>query len=409
MSSPAPAAAPSARRWLVLGVFMLVAGLSQALWLNFAPLLPTISADYHVDDATAGLLMLVFPLLYVFLSIPAGVLTDKKGYPYAISLSAVIMAISAALRIVCMPETGGFWLLVAAQTGMAIAQPFAVNGITKLVLDWFAADEVVSATGLGTAGMFIGMAAGLAATPPMVDAWGMQGAMVGWTVISAAIAGLSLALIRTNPNNTVPLPPEAGVIENLRPLLTSRPLVLLFGITFLGLGYFNGLTAWIDLILRPNGVTEVQAGYVGGVLIVGGIVGAGIIPLFAEKTGRRKPFIILSVIAAIGTLWPMCHSTNFTVIMVTAGLQGFFFLPAFALLLDVGTALAGQALAGAATGLLMMAGNGGGVVVMMVMVWMSGAMGNWEGAVILLVGCLAAAGVGTALLPETGAYKPNNA
>ncbi len=394
---------PSPRRWLVLLVFMLVAGLSQALWLNFAPLLPTIQASYGVDEATAGLLMLVFPLLYVFLSIPAGVLTDRKGYPFAVSLSAVVMAVSAAFRIVAMPDSGGFWLLVAAQTGMAVAQPFAVNGISKLVLDWFAPDEVVSATGLGTAGMFIGMAAGLAATPPMVEAWGMQGTMVAWTAISATIAALSLTLIRTNPAVTTPPPPEAGVLENLRPLLTSRPLLLLFGLTFLGLGYFNGLTAGIDLILKPNGIDEVHAGYIGGVLIVGGIVGAALIPLLAEKTGRRRPFIVLSVFAALLTLWPMSHSHDFTTVMVTSGLQGFFFLPAFALLLDVGSALAGQALAGAATGLLMLAGNGGGVVVMIVMVTMAQSAGNWEGAVILLILCLLGAAVGAALLPETGA------
>jgi len=393
-----PSPAPSARRWLVLVVFMLVAGLSQALWLNFAPLIVRVQADYGVDEDTAGLLLLVFPLLYVFLSIPAGVLTDRRGYPFAVSLSAGMMAGAAVLRIV----DGGFWLLLAAQSVMAVAQPFAVNGISKLVLDWFPEDEVVTATGLGTMGMFLGMAAGIALTPPMVEAWGMQGAMAAWAAGSVAIAALSLAFIRVNPNATAAPPIEPGILENLRPLLGSKPLVLLFGITALGLGYFNGLTAWIEPILAPNGIDSVHAGYVGGVLIVGGIVGAGLVPMLAEWTGRRKPFIVGSVFAALLTLWPMAHSTDFTTVMATSALQGFFFLPAFALLLDVGSALAGKALAGAATGLLMLAGNGGGVVVMIAMVSLKQGSGDWEGALVLLVVCLVLAGVGAAMLPETG-------
>ena len=388
----------SSRRWLVLFVFMLVAGLSQALWLNFAPLIVRVQADYGVDEDTAGLLLLVFPLLYVFLSIPAGILTDRRGYPFAVSLSAVLMAAAALLRIV----DGGFWLLLGAQSVMAIAQPFAVNGISKLVLDWFAPDEGVTATGLGTMGMFLGMAAGIALTPPMVEAWGMRGAMAGWAAASVGIAALSLAFIRTNPSASAAPAIEPGVLESFRPLLSSKPLILLFGITALGLGYFNGLTAWIELILAPNGIDSVHAGYVGGVLIVGGIVGAGIVPLLAEWTGRRKPFILGSTFSALLTLWPMAHSADFTTVMVMSALQGFFFLPAFALLLDVGSALAGQRLAGAATGLLMLAGNGGGVAVMIAMVSLKQGSGNWESAVLLLIGCLVIAGASAAFLPETG-------
>lgn len=384
---------------------MLVAGLSQALWLNFAPLVTMVQSLYSVDEDTAGLLLLVFPLLYVFLSIPAGVLTDRRGYPFAVSLAAVLMAGCAIMRTFTTGPAD-FWLLLAAQIGMAVAQPFAVNGISKLVLDWFAPDELITATGLGTMGMFLGMAGGIALTPPMVEAWTLQGAMAAWALISVLIAVLSLSLIRTNPNAVATPAPEPGVLQSLRPLIKNRPLVVLFGVTALGLGYFNGLTAWIEPILKPNGIDSIHAGYVGGVLILGGIVGAGVIPLLAEKAGRRRPFIVASVFAAILTLWPMAHSHDFTTVMVSSALQGFFFLPAFALLLDVGSALAGQSLAGAATGLLMLAGNGGGVVVMIVMVTMSQSSGNWEGAILVLIGCLVGAGLGAAMLPETGTSGP---
>lgn len=43
-------------RWVVLGVFLTVAGLSQAVWLNFAPLVSTVQHVYSVSEA--GVLML---------------------------------------------------------------------------------------------------------------------------------------------------------------------------------------------------------------------------------------------------------------------------------------------------------------------------------------------------------------
>ena len=80
----------SAYRWVVLGVFMLVAGLSQLLWLNYAPLLTMVQTKYGVSEGLAGGLLLVFPLVYVLLSVPAGQLTDRKGYKYSVGLGAVL-------------------------------------------------------------------------------------------------------------------------------------------------------------------------------------------------------------------------------------------------------------------------------------------------------------------------------
>lgn len=257
------------------------------------------------------------------------------------------------------------------------------------------------ATGLGTMGMFIGMAVGMAATPPMVNAWGLQATMGAWAAVSVAIAVACLLLVRENPAASGPPPAEIGVLEGLRPLLRNRPLVLLFVVALLGLGYFNGLTTWLELILAPNGLDAVKAGMVGGVLILGGIVGAVVIPALSDHFGRRKPFLLASVAAAFVTLWPLVTGHDYTAVLVASAFQGFFFLPAFALLLEVCGELAGEALAGSATGLLMLAGNGGGVIVIVVKAVLNDRAGSWMPAVWTLFGLLLAALVGGAMLPET--------
>ncbi|MEO6952882.1 MAG: MFS transporter, partial [Polyangia bacterium] len=168
-----------ARRWIVLAAFALVAGVTQMLWLNFAPLIGLVQQRYGVSELAASSLVLVFPLVYVLLSIPAGMLIDARGYRYTVAVGAIVGAAFAGLRI----WDTSFTVLLVAQVGISVAQPFVVNGIGKLVADWFDEAEGAIANGVGTMGMFLGMAAGMAATPALVESVGLRSTMTVFFVI----------------------------------------------------------------------------------------------------------------------------------------------------------------------------------------------------------------------------------
>ena len=153
----------------------------------------------------------------------------------------------------------------------------------------------------------------------------------------------------------------------LRDIFKSKNLVLIFLLSFLGLGFFNGLTTWIEPILAPQGINAIQAGVIGGMLIIGGIFGAAIIPALSDYWKKRKPFLVFSILVATLTLWPLCHTSSFKILFCLSFAQGFFFLPAFSLLLQMCSEQVGQALAGTATGILMLLGNAGGVLVIILM------------------------------------------
>src|SRR5436309_388520 len=106
------------RRWLVLASYALVVGISQLLWLNFAPLISLIQKRYGVSELLASSLLLVFPLLYVVFSIPSGRLADRRGYRFTVGIGAAAMVLFSALRIF----DSSFWILFAAQVGIAVVQ-----------------------------------------------------------------------------------------------------------------------------------------------------------------------------------------------------------------------------------------------------------------------------------------------
>lgn len=394
-AEPGDDALAQPRRWLVLGSYALVVGMSQLLWLNFAPLLSLIQARYHVGELVASSLLLVFPLLYVVFSLPAGALTDARGYRFTVGVGAAAMTVFAALRIF----DSRFWVLFAAQVGLAVAQPFVVNPISKLVADWFSERQGAIATGLGTMGMFLGMAAAMASTPVMVDAWGLRATMAAFAALTAAVALLFALLCHPNPRR----PARAATADEprLRAVARDRELRLLCVLSALGLGVFNGLTTWLEPMVAPHGIDAEHAGLLGGMLIVAGIVGSVVVPALSDATRRRKPFLVVCAAMALATVYPLCTSGRFALALAMAAVHGFFFMPAFALLLEMSTNLAGAAAAGAATSLIMLAGNGGAVLVIVAMPLVKGGGADFGRAALLLVALLAATVLLASRAPET--------
>jgi predicted MFS family arabinose efflux permease len=365
--------------WPALLAFTFVSAVTQLLWLNFAPLLSLVVERYQVAEWSAKWLVEAFPLIYIFLSLHAGALIDRLGCRRVVGAGSIATAGFAWLRTV----DAGFPLLLASQIGIAIAQPYVTNGVSKLVSDWFDERHGAIATGIATMGLFIGMAVAMAATPALVAASGLETTMALCAAVASLAAILVLLLVK-DPPGTGDAP--TGPRKSFRALMGSRDLVLVVLMAFLGLGIFNGLMTWLELLLKPQGVDAEQAGLVGGALIVGGIVGAAVVPALSDALRRRKPFVIACTALSLPLLVPLCGVGHLPTLLILALAFGFFFLPAYALLLEMCSELAGPASAGYATGLLMLAGNAGGVVVIEVMHAGLDGSGGARAALFVLLG-----------------------
>lgn len=367
------------KRWQVLAAFASVAGVSQMLWLNFAPLIALLQQRYGVSEFQASLPTLVFPLFYVLLSLHAGAMVDHRGFRFTVGAGGTLMAVASLLRI-----HDAYWAILLGQIGIAIGQPYVLNGISKLIGDWFDEEETALATGLGTVGLFIGCALGMALTPALVGL-NFQFAMIVFSAITIACTMLFFVYAEERPTQSSHLSRQSGGAE-IRKLLRNPQLVLVFTMSFLGLGFFNGLTTWLEGILAPNGISADDAGLIGGIFILGGIAGAILIPALSDHFHRRKPFLLVCLGSGIALLGPLCASTGVGSGMGYAIMLGFAFLPAYALLLAMSEELAGPEMAGMATGILMMVGNAGGVVVILLMDAVRGE--TWQNAISLLFGLL---------------------
>ena len=139
-------------RWVVLAAFMLVGAITQIMWLNYAPITSKVQTLMHVSEFKVVLLATMFPLLYIPVSIPAGIIIDRKGFRFAVLLGAILTAGFSFLRLF----TGNYPLVLIGMIGISIGQPFVLNSITKTVAVWFPAEESALATGLATLSLFLG-------------------------------------------------------------------------------------------------------------------------------------------------------------------------------------------------------------------------------------------------------------
>lgn len=367
---------PFSSNWYVLLSFAALAGISQMLWLNFAPLISYLKSHYDVSESDINWLLIVFPLIYIVFSIHSGKVIDRAGYRFSILLGGIFMSVFSTIRIF----DSSFSFLLIGQIGIAIGQPYILNAISSLVVDWFPKNKQATATGIGTVGMFVGMAIALAGTPLLVDLFEFQPTLVIMAILTI-LATLVFYFIGHHNSDFNRNSSTSGSFSTTFKLLKNKNLLLLNIVSFLGLGVFNGLTSWLEQILKPYGISSEQAGMIGGTLIVGGIIGSIVIPLFSDKFGKRKPFLLVTIIGSLLLIYPVCTSGNFTFLIVIGSFLGFIFLPAFALLLSATGELVGEKLSGEATSLLLMAGNLGAVIVIGAMQLIKGEQSTWNHSV----------------------------
>ena len=348
-------------RWLILVVFMLVAAFNQLVWITFAPVTEAAAAYYHVSQLDIGLLSMSFMIAYLVVSIPASWVIDTYGFRIAVGIGAVLTGVFGLMRGLV---ASNFTLVMIAQIGTAVGQPFILNALTKVAARWFPIEERATASGLGSLAMYLGILAGLALTPSLTEGTGFP-SMLLYYGVGALIAGLIFIIFAREHPATPPGPPEleerALMFDGLKQILRNSNFILLMAIFFVGLGVFNSVTTWIEDIISPRGFTATQAGTAGGLMIVGGIVGAVILPTLSDRYRKRVPFIIIGLVGTIPGLIGVTFATTNLLLYAASFALGFFLLSCGPIGFQYGAEIGRPAPEGTSNGLLLLMGQISGI------------------------------------------------
>jgi MFS family permease len=373
-------------RWIMLSVYMLMVAVNQLLWITFAPITGDATKYYGVTDLQIGILSMCFMIVYIVVSIPASWIIDKYGIRIGVGIGAAFTGIFGLVRGFAGPDYN--WLLIA-QVGIAIGQPFILNAITKLAARWFPIEERATATGLGTLAMYVGILAGMTLTPYLTIGSGISGMLYIYGIISIVTAVIFIILIKERPL-TAPCRPDQEerslVFDGFKQTLRNKDFIWLMVIFFIGLGVFNSVTTWIEDILRPRGFSAPQAGITGGLMIVGGVIGALIIPMLSDRYKRRMPFIIIALAGATLGLAGITFATSYWLLLTSGMVLGFFLLSSGPIGFQYGAEITYPASEGTSNGMLLMMGQISGIAFIFAMDSLkSPATGSMTRSLVVLI------------------------
>ncbi|MFL6142932.1 MAG: MFS transporter [Labedaea sp.] len=342
-------------RWSVIAAYALVGAATQLLWLNFAGVSTSAAEHYGVSETAIGWLAQVFPLLYVVLAVPAGLVLDR-WFRGGLAAGAVLTALGAAVRLV----GDDFTAVLAGQTLVAVAQPLVLNAILGVTGRYLAERDRPAGIAIGTASTFAGliMAFVLAAVlPGRDDVSTVLGISAGFSVVAAVV--LVVALRRPGEHaHPAPLAGLAALRLAWRDPFVRRLCLLVF----LPFGTFIALSTFAQPLLEPAGVSGPTASLLLLLNVVAGVVGCAVLPIVAARRHRELALLVLGLaVTATGcvVLAVVPGTASGLVVLLSIG---FLLLPTLPIVLELTERRTGQ-VEGTAAGLIWLSGNLGGLVV----------------------------------------------
>lgn len=350
-------------RWVMLASYFLITVMIEVHWLSFASISEVARQHYNISTLQLDFLSMLYMIVFIVLSIPASYIIDTYGLKKGLLIGAWFTGIFGLVK-----AFGGnnFALLIIGQTGLAIAQPFILNSLTKLGALWFPPNERATVAGIGTLAQYVGIVIALALTPFLVNenpAEGFNISRMLWIygLLTALSAILIIILVKDEPepikeNKELRISP----MRSLKFVFSIKDMQYLLILFFIGLGIFNAVSTCIDQIC--NSLNMEQTGFIGGIMLIGGIAGAIILPILSDKMEKRKPFIIISMFLMLPGLAGLTYFDTFWPMLISSFFFGFFIMSAGPIAFQYGAETCYPATESMVQGLLLLAGQISGIL-----------------------------------------------
>ncbi len=335
-----------AYRYVMLAVIMLATVAIEIQWLTHAAVVRPAEVFYHGQfNAESFLnidfLAMVYMVAFLVMSFPASYIIDTYGIRAGISIGAILLGVFSLVKAIYAHSFTG---VVIAQTGLAMAQPFLLNAVTAFTARWFPLFQRGMAAGLLALAQYVGIIIAMLVTPALVGSnpdlpgygSGFEKMLWIYGIISLMAALTCLFLVREKPKGVeVSTTKRYPFFKGIGHILRNRDMFITMFLFLIGLGIFNAISSMTDSIAAQTGVKD-SDGLIGGLMLIGGIVGALVIPTLSDKFRKRKPFILLCIggmvpavagLAFAGQLAPDPQGA-YTISLISSFILGFFVMSA---------------------------------------------------------------------------------
>jgi MFS family permease len=163
-------------------------------------------------------------------------------------------------------------------------------------------------------------------------------------------------------------------------------MIILVTIFFVGLGVFNAITTWIEQMIAPRGFSIIQAGTLGAVMMISGIIGCFIVPPLSDKYRKRKLFIVICIILSAPGLIGLTFANSYWLLLVSGAVLGFFLLSAAPVIFQYAAEISYPSPEATSQGVLMLSGQIAGIIFIFGMDYFRTESGSMTPFLIVLIG-----------------------
>lgn len=291
-------------------------------------LLPTIAEEFGWTTAQWGALAGALPLGSAIMAVIGGVLYDKFSPRKLLIATLITLGIAMALR----GYVSSFVIAYMVAMFGGIASCMIDVGAQKIVTLWFDREQLYKVTGIlfcaGSLGYFVGFNLSVMLTN-LLNSWQHQFIFAGAFLVAWSLVWIFMVPERSREENALDKDlgvdtNRVGILESFKMLVKSRQAVLCILtemcsssmiLTFSSIGPLAFTTFW--------GCSTAEATFILSSSSLAGIGGYVIMPIIADKIGRRKPLGGLAIPFSCAMYCCGLLTQNFALALVMTMCAGF--------------------------------------------------------------------------------------
>jgi NNP family nitrate/nitrite transporter-like MFS transporter len=282
-----------------------------------------ISDDLNLSLVQIGTIWGAASLAGIFVSLLAGVLSDRFGLKFIMGLACVLAGITGALRGV-------------SETFLVLMATVFLNGVVRLIIPitatkaiglWFKGRNLGSAMGISAGGMGFGLMLG-----PMISATILSPWLGGWRNVLYLYGGVSVVIglmwfILGRDYRQVSLPGQNTISsvpfrKSFSRLIRNKAIWIISFVLLFRVSTIQGMTGYLPIYLRGQGWSSGSAD--GALSAFYAVSALGVIPLslLSDRLSSRKVILLPAVIIAmicVGIL-PFVQGTGVWALVILSGL-----------------------------------------------------------------------------------------
>ncbi|XP_067151782.1 heme transporter FLVCR2 [Apteryx mantelli] len=334
----------SRRRWAVVLLFSSYSLCNAFQWIQYGSINNVFVRFYGVSTFAIDWLSMSYMLTYIPLLFPVAWLLDKWGLrPIALAGSA-LNGLGAWVKLGSL-KPHLFPITVLGQVICSLAQVFILGMPSHIASVWFGSHEVSTACSIAVFGNQLGVALGFLVPPVMVPnvedeeklAYHISIMFFMTAGVATALFILVVIVFREKPLHPPSRaqaliqsrpPEEYSYVQSILRLVCNTSFMLLMVTYGLNTGCFYSLSTLLNrMVIHHYPGEEVNAGRIGLIIVLSGMVGALISGIWLDRTKTYKQttlvvyimslvgMVVYTFTLSLGHLW---------VVFVTAGVLGFF-------------------------------------------------------------------------------------